>query len=107
MSPPQERDFDDDPATTVMPDDVVAELSARSRDDAAEPLSDEPTKVASISVAELFAAAASVDLVDARPASARTLGGRFPWRRAAIFVLAAALVAMLAILIGPSLSVRN
>ncbi len=105
MSHLQERDFDDEPATAVMPDHIVAELTARSRDDAAEPLSGEPTKVAKISVAEIFAAA-GVALVDAPTASAGARGLRLTWRRAAVFVLAAALVAVLAVLAGQSFGAR-
>lgn len=101
MSHPERRDFDDGPATAVMHDDLVAELTARSRDDDAALLSDAPTKVAKISVAEIFAAA-GVAAVDA-PASAPAPRSRLTWRRAAVFVLAATLVAMLAVRIGQSL----
>jgi anti-sigma-K factor RskA len=102
MSDRPQRDFDDELATAVMHDDLVAELTARSRDDDEAPLSDEPTKVAKISVAELFAAAGAP--VDAPAAAA---GLRVTWRRAAVFVVvAAALVATLAVVVGQSFGTR-
>lgn len=104
MSQLEQRDFDDEPATAVMHDDLVAELTARSRDDEPGPLSDEPTKVAKISVAEIFAAAGLA--IDAPAASAPARGLRLTWRRAAVFVLAAALVAMLSVLVGRSFGTR-
>jgi hypothetical protein len=105
MSHPEQREFDDEPATAVMHDDLVAELTARSRDDDPAPFSDEPTKVAKIPVAELFAAA-GVTAVDAPSVSAPATEQRLTWRRAALFALTGVIAAMLAVLIGRSLGTR-
>jgi hypothetical protein len=101
----EQRDFDHETATAVMKDDLVAKLVARSRDDDAAPLSDETTKVARIPVAELFAAA-GVAPVDRPAGSVRVLGLRFTWRRAALFVLAAGLVAVIAVVVGHCFGTR-
>jgi hypothetical protein len=101
MSHHPARDFDDGPATAVMKDDLVAELVARSREDDVALLSNEPTKVAKLSAAEIFAAA-GVAPVDRPAVFARALILQLTWRRAAVFVLAAALVAVLAVLVGHS-----
>jgi hypothetical protein len=100
-----QRDFDDETATAVMKDDLAAKLIARSRDDDTAPRFDETTKVAKIPVAEIFAAAGLAP-VDLPAASARAPGLHLTWRRAAVFVLAAALVAVIAVVVGRSFGTR-
>jgi hypothetical protein len=93
MSQLPARDFEDERATAVMKEDLVAELVARSCEDDAVLLSNAPTKVAKISAAEIYAAAGVAPAV-----SARAPGLHRTWSPPAVFVLAAALVALFAVL---------
>jgi hypothetical protein len=92
-----EGDFGEDPPTTMMPQEQLKQLAARTRGEfpklsEAEAFSDDPTAIAKLSAAEILAAAG-----EAVPAAPRHVSWR-PWQDSTVLLIACVLVTLLAVL---------
>ncbi len=108
VSKRDERDFGDEPPTTVMRKEQLTELTARTRCDfpklseAADAFSDDPTAIAKLSAAEILAAAgetiAAIPPVELEAAPEPAVTPWQRWQQSAVVWIATALVALLAVL---------